>query len=723
MGMWDWLFGAPRTQQHATLQLPVLAASAELQERRDSTWNPLTGLGGFSDKGSVARPSPFAFQLSDRDLERAYGNGGIAARIIDLLPDEATRKGWAVPEIPASEDQRLNTYDAFADGGKMARLYGGAVGLMVTEDDIPRSVRGTLAFQRNPTAYLAEPLDLERVGAFQAFHIFDPREVQATEIERDVRQPGYRLPRIWSFGADGFSGRVHASRVVWFRGIKRPPSQTWGSFYRRANLAVDDAVLQKLWDDVRRLIETAKGGAVLAQELSQNVLKIQELAPKQAGDQADPFRKVVNRIQQSLGLIGMIVLGPGDEFQKQATPATGFKDLSEGAQAMLTMALGWPRSMLSGEAPGGLSTDDEAGLERERRIISSYQEQRLRRPLEQFYTVVYAAQDGPTSGETPDEWALTFHPLNEPTDQEIANLRKTVMETDTGYITVGVLPANAVTEGRFGAEGWSLDLPEVEPPDPAEEDALTAARKLLEQGADPAVEPPQRGDVRADAYEVEKRGRKWVVLKQATGKPVPGGDHATRAEAVAHLRALYAATAGERGDAISPDSVCIEVPAADPGLRAAVERAIGQSLTVEGALHVTLLFVGKGLDEAAIAEVVQVAGEEAGRATPGTLAAGSIRSFPIGDDGVPIVVEFSDTWAVQALHDVLLARLAHRVTAQQFRTYRPHITLGFAPAPLTVEAIGALAAVDASAVRVPISAVAVQVGDETKAVLPIGQDA
>lgn len=478
----DWAQGrqdavAPRLQ----LAGPVVDGEAR---RADSTYNPLTGLGGWKDKGSVGRPSPFVRNLSDRDLDNAYTNSGITRRIVDLLPDEATRKGWSCPHIPATEDQRLNVYETYADAGKMGRLYGGGAVLLVTDDDVPP------AFRQRPEQWLAEPLDLERVGALLAIHVFDGIEAQPTQVERDVREPGYRMPRIWSFGADGFSARVHASRVVYFRGAKRPPSQAWGGWSRRSNLMPDDSIIQALWEQILHVTETHKGGAVLAQELSESVLTIASLGAQTTGDQNVAFARLMDRLQQAKSVLKMIILGSGDTYERKATPVTGFKDLSEASQAMLSTVLGWPRSMLSGEAPAGLGTDDAAGLERERKIVSTYQEQRLRRPLEQLYTVVYSAQDGPTRGIVPDEWALQFHPLNEPTDQEVADLRKTVAETDVLYITSGVYGPEEVAKSRFGAEGWNLDLEEVPVPDPDEEAALAAAQAAMQ---DPGADPGQDG--------------------------------------------------------------------------------------------------------------------------------------------------------------------------------------------------------------------------------------
>ena len=53
-----------------------------------------------------------------------------------------------------------------------------------------------------------------------------------------------------------------------------------------------------------------------------------------------------------------------------------------------------------------------------------------RHALEQLYTVVYAAQDGPTGGRQPEGWSLTFAALDEPKESVVAETRKVVADAD-----------------------------------------------------------------------------------------------------------------------------------------------------------------------------------------------------------------------------------------------------------------------------------------------------
>ena len=642
--------------------------------RLDSIYNPLTGFGGQNDKGAAGRPSPYVIPLSDSELRLAYLNSAMSRAIVDTLPDKATRKGWTVPDVPQKEFDRLKLWDRVNEGMKMGDLYGGAVMLLATEDDLPPS------FRAQPDLWLREPLDLARVGQLSALPIFDAREAAPTRYDEDVRSVSFREPLMWDLATGRGTLHVHSSRVVWFRGRRRPPSDMRGG-WGRSNIMPDDSVIQVVWDEVQRLGTIAQGGAILAQEIREAVVKIAGLAAKMGGDAAAEFRARLQLMQQTKSLLGITVIGEADMYENRSNSPAGWNELHEGALTMLCLALRWPRIMLTGQAPGGLSTDDKSGLERERQLVSDYQE-RHRAEISRIHEVLYASQDGPTSGVIPNEWALEFAPLNEPTAQETALLRDTIARTDATYISAGVYRASDVAVSRFGPEGYSTDMLEVEPIDEEEE-----ARKALEQ---------------------------QQAMMTAMGNPEadPEADPESEDE-----------PATDRADA-SDDSVCVLMPAPDPGtsLREAVERALGQRLRVPTEPpHITVLYVGKGIrPRFELAEVVATVTDEARQASTAPVAGGEIRTFPPGDDGVPVVIEFKQAYGLEDLNGRLLRRLAHRITARQHPMYRAHITIGYVPAMPSPEAMAALLAIDVSALRVAVGAVEVWSGGKRVASIAVG---
>jgi phage-related protein (TIGR01555 family) len=656
-----------------------------------SVANPYTRLGTWADKGAAGRPNTAAFPLTDEELLILHALNGIARRIVELPAYRATRKGWSVPDIPASEDKRLDTWAVCRRAIAMARLWGGAAVLMVTEDDIPRG-----RFRRDPEGWLQQPLDLRRVGALKTLQVFDAFEAEPWEYDEDVFSPTFRQPRIWRIYSQRWFGLVHASRIAWFRGNERPPSQAREAAWAR-NRMPDDGVLQVGWDALRRLTETMNAGSVLAAEFKEAILKLGGLASKSASDQADAVDRRLEIIAEGRDLLGLTVIGDGDAYESRIHNPAGFTQLTEPMMRMVAADYGWPQSLLFGDGPGGLATDDRGGRDQERQIYSDCQESN-RPPIMRLYEVQYAAQDGPTGGRAPDEWDITFAPLDEPDEKTVAEVRRTVAETDEINIRSGIYGPEVPARQRYGRDGFQIDLRDIPVPDPEarmrrELEHAQQLQQALEGGGDP--------------------GR---------GGGDPGAAGGDRRQQSRNREEDEAADAEARADA-SGDGTVIVVPTPEPpaALRRAVEEAIGQSLRIpSNPAHVTVLYLGEGMEAEAVAEVVGAVEAEALDTEPHTLRAPVVRSFPPGPDGTPVIVEFEEAWQLMRLNERLLRRLAHLITARQFRRFRAHITLGYAAEPLSAEAMTALAALPAPELGVSVVVLEVRSAEEVVGTVQVG---
>ncbi len=437
--------------------------------------NLLTGLGGDADKGAAARPHLGRLRLTDTELTSLYLNGGIAQRILRLIPIEMTRKAWTInddlddPDALADTDKRLKTRSNIRDVVTWARTYGSAVILMVTEEEQPRTIGARAEVRNNPGLLLREPLDPRRLIRVKALQVFDALEATPLTYQGDISDPGYRDPLIWNLSpsAVGVSmthsphAQVHASRILHFRGVPRPPSFRLGgirgSLSVAGNNALDDSILHAVWDEVRNLSQTMAGGAVLAQEIRENVLKVGGLDGMATSDQKAQVEARISFMAMAKSLLGIVLLGQDDEFTSKVNSPTGFAELSGEAQAMLSAATGIPQTILFGHTPAGLSTDNESGRQTFDRLISGEQEE-IRPQLERIYSLIFASKEGPTKGEIPETWALEFLPLDEMSEKEKADTRKVVADADVLYIDRGVISPQRIEESRFGDKGYQLEL-------------------------------------------------------------------------------------------------------------------------------------------------------------------------------------------------------------------------------------------------------------------------
>lgn len=435
-------------------------------DRADSLLNELTGIGSALDKGTSARPNAAAYRLNEIDLTLLYANNGISRRIIDLVPANQGRRDWSIQD--SSDDQDiigdamfdLGAKSAIVEGRTWARLYGCAIGLMAMDEE---REPGLLRRPMTDAEIMRTPLDLDRVIRVNALHVFDALEAYPVAYQMNPNRPGFRDPEIWQLSPSGpmmiSGGLVHHSRLLWFRGQKRPPSLRFSQFGRGVSTnCPDDPLLQSIWDEIRNLTSTMQGGATMAQELRESVLKVAGFKGMMTADQAKDAKARIRLIARSKAILGLILLGEGDEYSSRSNPPSGFGELSAAAQAMLSAVTGIAQTILFGSTPGGLSTDDKSGRESFDRLVDADTELFVRTPYERLADVILHSSDGPTKGDVPEKWKANFGPLSVPTATDQATTRKTVAETDAIYINSGVLDPEQVEASRFGPDGWQPEI-------------------------------------------------------------------------------------------------------------------------------------------------------------------------------------------------------------------------------------------------------------------------
>jgi hypothetical protein len=68
------------------------------------------------------------------------------------------------------------------------------------------------------------------------------------------------------------------------------------------------------------------------------------------------------------------------------------------------------------------------------------------------------SKEGPTKGELPESWRISFNPLFELNEREMADVRARVAAVDGRYIQLGVLSPKEVADARYGGSEWSMEL-------------------------------------------------------------------------------------------------------------------------------------------------------------------------------------------------------------------------------------------------------------------------
>lgn len=360
------------------------------------------------------------------ELETLYAFDPMAARIVDRLPDDATRQPFAVAgdnvDTKAvsswAEDTELLTIAA--EASRSARLYGGAI---VVADD-----GGLPDAPIDPTKPV---LSLRVVDAPDAQPV-----LTSMTIAEYLHPPSYNV----SLGIGQVN--VHSSRVWRFNGVKVPVRLL---AYRTisTNPGWGPSVLQRLIRDLDRLSQARKHAGDLLHVLSIPGLKITDLKKQLEADGGrEQVSELLDAIRASMTSLGLLAIDKNDESFTINRESRGAVDLLGEHMNALVSDTDMPREVLTGQSPGGLNTGELAGP-----VRLWYDHVDAYRQGELTPFVVWALD---RSGLVlPAEYTVEWAPLWQDEPGAVATRYKTTAEADKVYVDMGSLKSSEIRQSRF----------------------------------------------------------------------------------------------------------------------------------------------------------------------------------------------------------------------------------------------------------------------------------
>jgi phage-related protein (TIGR01555 family) len=290
--------------------------------------------------------------------------------------------------------------------------------------------------------------------------VLDRWDLQIAKKYSDPLKPKYGEPEIYAITTssitlgDGgsYGAQVHESRVIRFDGV----------ITKKRRMAENDgwseSVLQRTYDTIRDFVASYQGTANMLQDFSQAVFKIKNLSNMLASDQDSLILKRLALMDQARSVARAVPLdADGEEFERKATPTTGLPELLDRMGTRLSTACGIPIAILLGESPGGMNATGDSDHRSFNNTIRSQQESVLRPAVSRLITLLATARNLDIGDDETGEISFSFRPLWQQSEQEIADTRLKVAQTDQIYITQGVLDAAEVGVSRFGGDRYSMD--------------------------------------------------------------------------------------------------------------------------------------------------------------------------------------------------------------------------------------------------------------------------
>ena len=376
--------------------------------------------------------SHYGFSPVSRDrlqMEFVYRSSWLAGQAVDTYADDMIREGIDISgDIPPDDAERIQKaaarlciWKALGDTIKWARLYGGAIAVLMIDGQ-----------------EVSTPLNLESIeeGQFKGLLVLDRWVVQPT-LEDLVTDFGPEMgkPKYYQVIADAqglMNMKIHHTRVVRIEGVELPHWQ------RIAENGWGQSVLERLWDRLIAFDSTTQGAAQLVYKAYLRTYKIKGLRELIAmgGKAMDALTNQLEMIRSYQTNEGLTLMDSEDEFEAHSYSFSGLSDVLLQFGQQVSGALGIPLVRLFGQSPAGLSSTGESDIRNYYDNIKQRQESDLRTGVGLVYNVLHRSV---LNKEPPKSFDFDFRPLWQMSDKDKADIAATVTTAVVGASEAGLI--------------------------------------------------------------------------------------------------------------------------------------------------------------------------------------------------------------------------------------------------------------------------------------------
>jgi phage-related protein (TIGR01555 family) len=417
--------------------------------RADGLQNVLIGMGTGRDKSQYTKTTATVF-LPQEDLENLYGEW-LPRRIVDIYADQATRKGFKVlfggegvraEEVQGIEQTIEDLYilEHLNLAAKNSRLYGGACLLLFIDDGRP--------------AYM--PVDKRNIRRVEELECLDRWQIAPVITEEnlyDYSKATYYQIISGDLINEPTLSYIHKDRILRFDGDWLPYR------VRQRNYGWGMSSLQTVYDSFRHYWTGLNSAATLLTEFDIFVHKVRGLAAMLAAGKESSIRDrlQVNDMSKSI-YRGYAIDAEKEELEFISRNFGGIGEVLEKLRVDIIGASKIPHTVLFGESPGGLGSTGRSEERDFAKTLADYQSVHFKRPMKKLMEYIMLSKEGPTQGKLPESWRISFNPLFELNEREMADVRARVAAVDGRYIQLGVLSPKEVADARYGGSEWSMEL-------------------------------------------------------------------------------------------------------------------------------------------------------------------------------------------------------------------------------------------------------------------------
>lgn len=339
---------------------------------------------------------------------------------------------------------QLDAMTAISQAIKYRDVYGGSA-ILIGANDYTTDMR--------------QPLDLAKVRSLDYLTVLEARELLPLYFYNNPFAPKFGRPALYQFvpwrkgspvNADLGPNvtQVHESRLIVFDGPRVSERPLNGAL-----LGWSDSKYTRVGAALKSYASAIQNIDVLLSDFAQAIYKIKGLAASLLQN-PNALTDAMMGIELCRSICRAVIIDEGEEFKRESTSLAGYADMIDRLGLNVTVASGIPHTRLFGTSSKGMNATGEGDDRFYFGGVSKLQTHVVAPAYLRLVEIEMAVRGLDPQNVT---HSVTFKPLWQPTELEIAQTRLAVAQTDHIYITDEVVSREEVALSRFGGDGWSME--------------------------------------------------------------------------------------------------------------------------------------------------------------------------------------------------------------------------------------------------------------------------
>lgn len=441
----------------ATLGQQASANIGNLATRLDGWTNDVTGFGTDRDKTTYGRFVAHQY-LDDVQKSDLYHFDDMAARMVDVVPDELYREGFSLvaegnPDLSSALNAKfadINVRQKFAEAKRWGRCFGGAAAIIGCDDgrDASQELRPT------------------RAKGISWLEVVDKRDLIPFSYYSEPGSFEYGKPKTYLVSVCDGTGAmvprpVHESRLIFFGGAATADRE------RRENQGWDLSVLQRPYEVLRQFNTGWQSVENLLTDAHQAIYKMSGLANAIAQGGGDYLKRRGQLMDMGRSVVRALIIDAGDpsagepseEFSRQSVSFSDIPAILDKYMLRLAASVRMPVTILMGQSPAGMNATGESDFRWFYDQIRAEQSHSETPRLQDLaYLWLQTKEGGGYTLESMPVVTVEWASLWTETPATEATRRKTIIEGDALAISNGVYTANEVALARTRPGGFDQEI-------------------------------------------------------------------------------------------------------------------------------------------------------------------------------------------------------------------------------------------------------------------------